>query len=95
MADREHSVRYISRMAEAFRAASSEIRRWNRLVSLLLRNTLTASAASTATVVVFIPPAVDPGEPPISINIMKMKIPGSLKAVRFMVLKPAVRVVTD
>ena len=49
----------------------------------------------TAIVVVFIPPAVEPGEPPISIKIILRSFPESLKEAKSAVLKPAVLVVTD
>lgn len=46
-------------------------------------------------VVVLIPPAVEPGEPPVIINIIIIKTPASLSAVKSTVLKPAVLGVTD
>ena len=49
----------------------------------------------TAIVVVFIPPAVEPGEPPINIRMIIRYKPVSLIKVRFIVLKPAVLGVTD
>ena len=54
-----------------------------------------ADAKRTAAVVVFIPPAVDPGEPPISIRIIIIIWPASVSAVSSTVLKPAVLGVTD
>ena len=54
-----------------------------------------ALAKSTATVVVFIPPAVDPGEPPMSMSTMVTATARPLREVRSAVLKPAVRGVTD
>ena len=50
---------------------------------------------STVKVVVFIPPAVEPGEPPISINSIITAFDASLISEMSMVLKPAVLVVTD
>ena len=44
--------------------------------------------------VVFIPPAVDPGEPPISIKMIMINCPVPLNKVKSAVLKPAVRGVT-
>ena len=44
----------------------------------------------TAMVVVFIPPAVDPGEPPMSIKTIMSIWPASVIFVRSAVLKPAV-----
>ena len=46
-------------------------------------------------VVVFIPPAVDPGEPPMSIKTIMSIWPASVIFVRSAVLKPAVLGVTD
>ena len=48
----------------------------------------------TARVVVFIPPAVEPGEPPISIRKIMMALEDSVIAVKSAVLKPAVLGVT-
>jgi len=50
---------------------------------------------STAAVVVFIPPAVEPVEPPTTIRQIIRKILPSLRAARSTVLNPAVRTVTD
>ena len=44
----------------------------------------------TAIVEVFIPPAVEPGEPPINIKIIKIVNPISLTPLRLIVLNPAV-----
>ena len=52
-------------------------------------------ASRTAKVVVFIPPAVEPGEPPISIKRIMMPCDELDIADKFTVLKPAVLVVTD
>ena len=49
----------------------------------------------TAKVVVFMPPAVEPGDPPISISIIITDFDVGVIAVRSAVLKPAVLVVTD
>ena len=49
----------------------------------------------TANVAVFIPPAVEPGEPPMSIRIIMIADPDSSIAARSVVLNPAVLVVTD
>jgi hypothetical protein len=73
------------------------------LSSILLRKSLgslfrltiaMALANNTAAVVVFIPPAVDPGDPPISISMMIRARPALVMAVRSTVLKPAVLGVT-
>ena len=50
---------------------------------------------TTAIVVVFRPPAVEPGLPPISIRISESNVPESERFERSIVLKPAVLVVTD
>ena len=60
-----------------------------------LRKTANAAASSTASVVVFMPPAVEPGEPPTSMQTIIIAWPGSLTRPRSTVLKPAVRSVTD
>ena len=60
-----------------------------------MRNTDSAYETKTAMVVVFIPPAVEPGEPPMSINNVISIRPVSLRAVKSVVLKPAVLGVTD
>ena len=54
-----------------------------------------ALAKRMAMVVVFIPPAVDPGEPPISIKIIAIVLPGSDICEKSAVLNPAVLVVMD
>jgi hypothetical protein len=51
--------------------------------------------SKTPNVVVFIPPAVEPGDPPINIRIMVTKIVVSFIPTRLMVLNPAVLGVTD
>lgn len=58
------------------------------------RSALTALSASTATVTVLRPPAVEPGEPPISMSTHATACEGSVSALWSMVLKPAVRSVT-
>ena len=60
-----------------------------------LRNVAIAFKIRTVNVVVFIPPAVEPGEPPISINNIITAFEGSLIFEMSMVLNPAVLVVTD
>ena len=52
-------------------------------------------AASTATVVTFMPPAVEPGAPPMSMRKIITARDTSLMAARSVVLKPAVRGVAD
>ena len=50
---------------------------------------------STAKVVVLIPPAVEPGEPPIIMSTRMIKRPLSVMAARSIVLNPAVLALTD
>ena len=54
--------------ATAFFIDSSDIRRPKRVAELLFLIVANAEQTSTATVTVFIPPAVPTGEPPININ---------------------------
>ena len=89
-----NKVRYIIRMVAAFRIVSSSTRRPKKWVCSLRRKTEIAVERRTAIVVVFIPPAVDPGEPPISIRMIMMAMPTSLSWVKSMVLNPAVLGVT-
>ena len=49
----------------------------------------------TAKVVVFIPPAVDPGDPPISMRTTMITMPDSVSRVKSAVLNPAVLAVAD
>ena len=51
--------------------------------------------ARRASVVIFMPPAVDPGAPPVSMSMIITATPSSLSDVRSTVLNPAVLVVTD
>lgn len=57
-------------------------------------STETKLAISIASVVVFKPPAVELGEPPMSIKKIIQRIPASEIVVKSAVLKPAVLVVT-
>jgi CheY-like chemotaxis protein len=91
----KNNTRYINKTAPALRTASSDILLLKHCTSFLRLNTVIAESNRTAKVVVFIPPAVEPGEPPISIRITIMAVPDSSIAARSVVLKPAVRVVTD
>ncbi len=82
-------------MAAASQAALTLMRRPKKWPSSRRLNTAMALAKSTATVVVFMPPAVEPGEPPMSMSTMVTARARPLKAVRSAVLKPAVRGVMD
>ena len=86
---------YIITMAAALRTASSPIFRPKHVVSSFLRNTDSTVRTMTATVVVFRPPAVDPGDPPMSMHRIMTACPPALIPFRSTVLKPAVRSVTD
>lgn len=90
----KNRTRYIIIMVAACETVSLEIRRLKKWGSDLRRNTAKALASNTARVVVFMPPAVEPGEPPISIKMVIRDWPVSLIAVRSAVLKPAVLGVT-
>ena len=85
----------IINIAEAVLTVSSSTRRFISSALSFFLNTEKAEENKTAIVVVFIPPAVEPGEPPISIRIIIRYNPVSLIAVRFTVLNPAVLGVTD
>ena len=85
---------YMPMRVAALFTTSSSTRRPKRRTLLRLRNTATALAASTATVVIFMPPAVDPGAPPTSMSPRSTDRPLSDMAERSPVLKPAVRGVT-
>ena len=91
----KNNTRYINKTAPALRTVSSDILLLKHCTSFLRLNTVIAESNRTAKVVVFIPPAVEPGEPPISIRMTIMAVPDSSIAARSVVLKPAVRVVTD
>ena len=90
----KNSTIYRRQIAEACLTVSSAILRLNICAFSFLRKTEVAEANRTASVVFFIPPAVDPGEPPTSIKKIISKSPTSLIRPRFVVLKPAVLGVT-
>ena len=69
--------KYRKNMAPAAFTASSITRLPKHSASPLRLKTANAERIRTAMVVVFIPPAVDPGEPPISINNTVMAEPDS------------------
>ena len=86
---------YIIRIVAAFLIVSSFTLRPKKCVCSLRLNTEIAVENKTASVVVFIPPAVEPGEPPISISMIVIAVPVSLISVKSAVLNPAVLGVTD
>ena len=89
-----NSVTYMRKMADACFALSAATLRPNSLALSCRRNTANAVVNITATVVTFIPPAVEPGAPPISISVMVSAWPGPSSSDRGTVLYPAVRGVT-
>lgn len=95
MADDINSAEYIKNKAAAFFIISSFTVRLNKEVTSLSLNMDKADETSTMIVVIFIPPAVDPGAPPISIRMIMIILPLSLKLTRLWVLNPAVLVVMD
>ena len=64
------SPRYSSRMAAALRTVDVSNLRWKSCGSSRLRKAAMALAMRTASVVTFMPPAVEPGAPPVSISKM-------------------------
>ena len=90
----KNRVRYINKITAAFLIVSSVILLPKHSESYFLLNTAINVMKSTAIVVVFIPPAVEPGEPPISINRISIVFPLSLKSDKSTVLNPAVLGVT-
>ena len=95
MADDINNTEYIKNNAAAFFIISFFIVRLNKEVTSLSINVENADATSTMIVVIFIPPAVDPGAPPISIRMIMIILPLSFNLSRLWVLNPAVLVVTD
>ena len=67
----------------------------NRVISLRPLDMETVAKKTTASVDVLMPPAVEPGLPPINMSIMDKRLPDSDRVAVSMVLKPAVLVVTD
>ena len=82
-------------MVAAILTVWSLILRENAEASSLWRKVPFALRIRTAMVVVFIPPAVEPGDPPISMSAMLKSFPESENSLKSVVLKPAVLVVTD
>ena len=73
----------------------SSSRRLKHSTFFFWRNVEKILKTNTAAVVVFIPPAVEPVEPPTTIRQIMRKMLPSLRAARSTVLKPAVLAVTD
>ena len=93
--DAVHIVRNATATATAFFTDPSEIRRPNRVALFLFVMVANAEQIRTATVTVFMPPAVPTGEPPISIKIIDTAAEAFVKFSCGTVAKPAVLVVTD
>ena len=85
------NVTYINMTVVAFRIVHSSILLLNSCVFFFLRKTEKTLASRTAKVVVFMPPAVDPGDPPISISTISSIDPAPDSEEKDAVLKPAVR----
>ena len=71
------------------------ILRFRKDTSVLPRNTLKMVATKTTMVVVLIPPAVEPGEPPINIKQMSINFVTECSAAGSIAEKPAVRELAD
>ena len=80
--------------ATAFMMLRGSMVRPKAVTDVRPRSALTALSASTATVTVLRPPAVEPGEPPISMSTHATACEGPVSALSSRVLKPAVRSVT-
>ena len=87
-------AKYIIAMEEAFLITDPSRRLPKAPGFSCFRKVAMALNTKTARVVVFIPPAVEPGEPPISIRKIMMALEDSVIAVKSAVLKPAVLGVT-
>lgn len=91
----KNSRKYITATAAAFFTAEPSMRLPQTSASSFLRQTENALRIRTASVVVFIPPAVEPGEPPTSMSMVIIALEEPVIAGRSAVLKPAVLGVTD
>ena len=91
----KNSSKYRTKIAVALRTVSAGILLPNIVASSWCLNTDMADSERIANVVVFIPPAVDPGDPPISISMIVRISPAPLSVFWSAVLNPAVLVVTD
>ena len=88
-------VRNNATTASALRTVSAEIRRRAALTPSSPFTTLNIRSATTATVVVFMPPPVEAGDAPIIISRLLNSLEPSVKDERSTELNPAVRMVTD
>ena len=86
---------YIMNTQDAVLVIFSSIRRPNASTFFFLKNTVKMLRHKIQNVVVFIPPAVDPVDPPMYIRQIITNLPGSDMALKSTVLNPAVLAVTD
>ena len=84
----------MDRIVAAFLTTDSSILLRKILVSFRILKAEIEVNTKTAIVVVFIPPAVEPGDPPIIISIMIIARPDSDMVSKLTELNPAVRGVT-
>ena len=92
----EHeSPKYIIKIHDTFLGRCVSRRRPKTSVAFPSRNVVIIDKIKTAKVVVLIPPAVDPGDPPIIIRMISKNLPDSVKTARSTVLNPAVLELTD
>lgn len=85
---------YSKKIVAALFTASSDTDRPKNCACSFFLNTDIEFLNITAIVVIFMPPAVEPGAPPISIRIINIPSPASLIVLRGTVLNPAVLGVT-
>ena len=95
MVDVAQIVRKVTATATAFFTEASEIRRLNRVALFLFLIVANAEQINTATVTVFIPPAVPTGDPPISIKRIDTIAEAFVKFSWGIEANPAVLVVID
>ena len=88
-------MRKVTTTATAFLTEPSEMRRPNSVVLFLFLIVANAEQKRTAIVMVFIPPAVPTGEPPISINMIETAADAFVRFSCGTEAKHAVIVVTD
>ena len=93
--DAAQIVRKVTNTATAFFTDPSEIRRPNKVALFLFVMVANAEQIRTATVTVFMPPAVPTGEPPISIRMIDTAAEAFVRFSCGTEAKPAVLVVTD
>ena len=85
----------ISVTASARRTRSLEMLRLNATMEFSPRTVMRTARKITAMVVTFTPPPVEAGDAPVNISKLATSLPAGRIAASSMVLKPAVRSVTD